>query len=62
VKYNDTIIGYNARGIDSVKMKYYAQVNKDFLYNGDTLYLDRKYCIITEGVLDALSINGVGVM
>lgn len=62
VTFNDKIIGYNARGIDSVKVKYHAQVNKDFLYNGDTLYSDRKYCIITEGVLDALSINGVGVM
>lgn len=62
VKYNNNIIGYNARGINSVKTKYFAQVNKDFLYNGDTLYSNRKYCIVSEGVLDALSINGVGLM
>ena len=55
------IVGYTARLIETIDNvpKYYSSVQPGYLYNIDNLYKDRKYVIITEGVLDALSINAV---
>jgi len=55
------IVGYTARLIETLDNvpKYYSSVQPGYLYNIDNLYKKRKYVIITEGVLDALSINAI---
>ena len=58
---NGKLVGYTARVIkdyDNVP-KYYSVVQPGYIYNFDHLYKDRKYIIITEGVLDALAIDSV---
>jgi len=58
---NGKLVGYTARIIknyDNVP-KYYSVVQPGYIYNFDHLYKDRKYIIITEGVLDALAIDSV---
>lgn len=60
---NNKIIGYNARTVNNNKLKYIAQVNKSVVFNSDLLYNNnRKYCTITEGPIDAISICGTASM
>jgi hypothetical protein len=54
------IFGYAARSIEkTVQPKYMCQVvNNAYIFNMDALYLPyRKYAIVCEGVLDAVSLN-----
>jgi hypothetical protein len=55
------LVGYTARIIKEYENvpKYYSVVQPGYIYNFDNLYKDRKYIIITEGVLDALAIDSV---
>ena len=55
------IVGYTGRVIEDIPNvpKYYSDVQPGYIFNIDNLHTDRKYVIITEGVLDALSINAV---
>ena len=54
-------VGYTGRVIEDIPNvpKYYSDVQPGYIFNIDNLHTDRKYVIITEGVLDALSINAV---
>lgn len=57
--------GYSARTVDpKIKPKFIAQLcNNGYLFNQDKLYSpNRKFVIIVEGILDAVSIDGVAVM
>ena len=58
---NGKLVGYTARIIKNYENvpKYYSVVQPGYIYNFDHLYKDRKYLIITEGVLDALAIDSV---
>lgn len=62
--YNKKIVGYTARysaDLESKKIpKYYQVCPEDFVYNLDPQSSwQRKYLIVTEGVLDAWSVSGV---
>ena len=58
---NSEIVGYTGRIIEDVPNvpKYYSDVQPGYIFNFDNLQKQRKYVIITEGVLDAISINAV---
>jgi len=58
---NNEIVGYTGRIIEDVPNvpKYYSDVQPGYIFNFDNLQKQRKYVIITEGVLDAISINAV---
>lgn len=58
------IVGYTGRVFtgNSKLRKYYSQQPRDFMYNQELLESDIEIIFLVEGVPDAISINGVGVM
>jgi len=60
--YENKLIGYTARAIDAVKMKYYNQYEPNYVYGIDTQIDDAIAVIVMEGPLDAAVINGVAVL
>ena len=65
--YNDIIVGYSGRlvvdNVDKSVPKYLTSSPQNFLFNLDTFEnSDRTKCIIVEGLLDAVSIDGLGVL
>ena len=59
----DRIVGYSARDFsDKAEAKYMMKSPKDFLYNVDAIKRNRRYLIVTEGVIDAACIDGVGIL
>ena len=56
-------IGYVARAYkDSVKPKYYAQVQPGTLFNLDEQNYARKFVILTEGIFDAIMLDAVAIL
>tara|TARA_B100001094_G_scaffold332354_1_gene404046 strand:- start:1843 stop:2832 length:990 start_codon:yes stop_codon:yes gene_type:complete len=62
--YNGNTVGYTSRIIDNNpdKPKYFTNSQPNYMYNLDVLSKKRKYLIVVEGVLDALSIDGLAVL
>ena len=65
--YNNKIVGYTARlaarADDKRIPKYFQQCPTDFVYNLDNQSnYNRQYVIVTEGVLDAWMVDGVGTL
>lgn len=61
--YENKIVGWSARRIDNVKVRYYAQTPKDYLFMNHNLYKkNRKYVILVEGVFDSIAIDGVAAL
>ena len=63
-KYNNNIVGYGSRfASDNASMMFKRYIQKmpdSFIYGySDQLYSYNKYCIIAEGVLDALLVKGI---
>jgi len=61
--WQDTIIGWTARAIDSaIKPKYYTQHEPNFVFNINNQKSNWRFVIVCEGVFDAMSIDGVAVL
>jgi hypothetical protein len=61
--WKDEVIGYTARAmIDGIKPKYWNQVDTGFVFNIDKQQPDSQFVIVSEGIFDALSVDGVAVM
>ena len=65
--YGGKVVGYTARLSFDVKSKstpkYFQQCPNDFVYNLDPQQsFEREHVIVTEGVLDAWAVDGVGVL
>ena len=59
----DTIIGYSARSIiPNEKMRYIMKETTDFVFGMEWVKPEHKWIIVTEGLLDALSIHCLAVM
>lgn len=59
----DTIVGYTGRDFTGKeKSKYMTSSPKNFLYNVDEVKRNKKYLIVTEGVIDAECLDAVGIM
>jgi hypothetical protein len=56
-------IGYTARStIDGSKLKYFNQVDSDYVFNTDAQTREKEFVIVTEGPLDAIAVEGVAVL
>ena len=58
---NGKEVGYISRNISSTGPKYYKQIPPNYMYNLD-IGFTRKVNVITEGALDAIAINGIGLL
>lgn len=58
------IVGYTGRTFtNNPKLsKYYSKQPEDFMFNQDKIESDTEILILTEGVLDAISIKGIGIL
>lgn len=57
------IVGYTARAIDQGVSRYHMEAPANFLFNARAMTLaQRKFVILTEGVLDALAIDAVSTL
>jgi hypothetical protein len=59
-----TIVGYSARAIDpGVGQRYHMEAPSNYLFNTQAMTRqDRAHTILVEGLLDAVAIDGVGLL
>lgn len=57
--WKDKNIGYVSRKIDQGKNKYFNNFPPNSLFNSNSMYKDRKYILITEGIFDAIGLDCV---
>lgn len=60
--YNNKIVGHTSRFLDSRIPKYLNEQQPGYVFNIDMQKSDWSVCILTEGIFDALAIDGVAVM
>jgi DNA primase len=60
--YRNKIVGYTSRFLDNKTPKYINEQQPGYVFNIDIQKSDWQVCIVTEGIFDALSIDGVAVM
>ena len=62
--YHRKIVGYTARVFtgNSKMRKYYSVKPTDYMYNQELIEGDQEIIILVEGILDAISIGGIGVL
>jgi hypothetical protein len=60
--YRGNIVGYCGRRIDDGKPKYLAEQQPGYVFNLDNQHEDRKFVIVCEGPLDAISIDAVSIL
>jgi len=58
------VVGYTGRVFTGNKKlrKYYSEQQSDYMYNQDLLEGDAEIIFLVEGILDAISIGGIGVL
>ena len=56
------LVGYSARLLRDGKPKYLSEQQPGYVFNLDNQLNDRKYVIVTEGPLDAISVDGVALL
>lgn len=60
--FNGKIVGNTSRFLDNRTPKYLNDQQPGYVFNIDKQDKDWQVCIVTEGIFDALSIDGVAVM
>jgi hypothetical protein len=56
-------IGYTARSVhNDSKLKYFNQIDSDYVFNIDAQLPERDFVVVTEGPLDAIAVDGVAVL
>lgn len=61
--WQSNVIGYTARSSNpNSKIKYFNQVDSDYVFNVDAQTAERQFVIVTEGPLDAIAVDGVAVL
>lgn len=61
--YENRIVGYTARHINSNKNpRYFSEQQPNFVFNLDRQGYDRKFVIVCEGPIDAISIDGCAIL
>jgi hypothetical protein len=60
--YNNQIVGHTTRYLDNRTPKYISDVQPGYVFGVDQQQAPWQYIIVTEGIFDALSIDGVAVM
>lgn len=64
--YRNTLVGYTGRYIYKIKgnkpSRYYSITPTNYIYNLDNQNAERKYCVLYEGVIDAMLMDGVSCL
>jgi hypothetical protein len=60
--YKNKIVGHTSRFLDDKKPKYINEQQAGYIFNIDMQKPNWTVCIVTEGIFDALSVDGVAVM
>jgi hypothetical protein len=60
--YKNKIVGHTSRFLDNKIPKYINEQQQGYVFNIDIQKPEWQFCILTEGIFDALSIDGVAVM
>ena len=60
--YKSKIVGNTSRFLDNKLPKYYNEQQPGYVFNIDKQNLNWSVCILTEGIFDALSIDGLALM
>jgi hypothetical protein len=60
--YKNKIVGHTSRFLDNRTPKYLNEQQQGYVFNIDMQKPEWAVCIVTEGIFDALSIDGVAVM
>jgi hypothetical protein len=60
--YNNRIVGHTVRYLDDHKPKYVSDVQPGYVFGIDQQQDQWQHVIVTEGIFDALSIDGLAVM
>lgn len=60
--YQNNIVGHTTRFIDGKIPKFINDQQQGYVFNIDNQQSNWQVCIVTEGIFDALSIDGVAVM
>jgi hypothetical protein len=60
--YKNKIVGHTSRFLDDRIPKYLNEQQPGYVFNIDAQHPDWSVCIVTEGIFDALAIDGVAVM
>lgn len=60
--YRNKIVGHTSRYLDNRIPKYINDQQPGYVFNMDVQKPEWQVCIVTEGIFDALSIDGVAVM
>lgn len=62
-KWQGKVVGFTARSIvDGIRPKYYTNHEADFVFNLDEQRPENKFVLVTEGVFDAMSVDGVAIL
>jgi len=60
--FKNKIVGYTSRFIDNKIPKFINEQQQGYLFGYDLQKTNWQFCIVVEGIFDALSINGCAVM
>lgn len=60
--YENKIVGHTSRFLDNHKPKYISEVQIGYVFGYDLQKPDWEFCIVMEGVFDALAISGCAVL
>ena len=60
--FKNKIVGHTSRYLDNRTPKYINDQQPGYVFNMDVQKSDWQVCIVTEGIFDALSIDGVALM
>lgn len=61
--WHNEIIGYTARSSSANSLlKYYNQMDSDYVFNTDAILPEHEFVLVTEGPLDAIAVGGVATL
>ena len=55
-------MGYSGRSIVPTKRKYYTEHPPHFVFNYDRQLPDAKFCLVVEGAMDAIAVDGLAIL
>ena len=60
--YKNKIVGHTSRFLDNKTPKYINEQQPGYVFNIDIQKPEWQVCILTEGIFDALSVDGIAIM
>jgi len=60
--YQDRCVGYTARLIREGKPKYISEQQSGYVFNLDNQHWTRKFAVLCEGPMDAISVDGIAIL